>query len=62
MTVAIRKVGGKQRRFRKTALKHRPSGEGKGRWQNKTVFWASKIKARHKRRISETSRKINRAA
>lgn len=55
-----KKLWGKFARFSRETLRHRTSGRGKGRWRNKHTFWASKVKARKLRRISEVSRRYNR--
>lgn len=54
---------GKKRRLRsKSALAHKPSGHGKGKWHSRTTLWAYKRKSRRLRQIAAASRRANLAA
>lgn len=54
---------GKGRRLRaRKAMKHKPSGFGKGKWHSRTSLWAYKRSSRRKRLMADQSRRVNRAA
>lgn len=52
------------RRVRRTKgeLLHKPSGHGKGKWQNTRTLVAYKAKAKRRKAIASQSRAVNRAA
>lgn len=61
MAVRMVWVSGKARRFTRNPLAHLPSGKGKGRWHSIKALWASKLKARTRRKMAARSRRINRS-
>ena len=60
MAITIRRIHPRLRS--RTQLAHKPSGHGKGKWQNIKTLWAYKTAARKRRNTAEASRRRNRVA